>query len=123
MAISVAKLTECMPLSSPNKAALQEQHQREEKLNPKKRRLENNQLSPTSLHNNKKHKADPKDEMTDSQKKANFSALTNPSNGFNRHTSPLVNSKPGTTKKLVIKNFKGDMNYKTGLQFILIVIL
>nr|XP_054770971.1 cullin-4A-like [Lytechinus pictus] len=39
-------------------------------------------------------------------KRANFSALNPSNNGFNSRSSPLVNNKPGTSKKLVIKNFK-----------------
>ncbi|KAG8229663.1 hypothetical protein J437_LFUL008596 [Ladona fulva] len=43
--------------------------------------------------------------MTDtSQKRPNFSALSNP-NGMSKN-STLVNAKPGAAKKLVIKNFK-----------------
>lgn len=44
---------------------------------------------------------------TDTQKRANFSALTvgNP-NGVNKISPSLTSAKPGTTKKLVIKNFK-----------------
>ena len=40
-------------------------------------------------------------------KRANFSALNPSNNGFTSRSSPLVNSKPGSSKKLVIKNFKG----------------
>jgi len=42
--------------------------------------------------------------MAEPQRKPNFSAL-NSSNGMNKHTQPGTN-KPGTAKKLVIKNFK-----------------
>ncbi|XP_071553163.1 cullin-4A [Temnothorax nylanderi] len=44
---------------------------------------------------------------TDTQKRANFSALTvgNP-NGVNKISPSLANAKPGSAKKLVIKNFK-----------------
>ncbi|OAD56053.1 Cullin-4B [Eufriesea mexicana] len=44
---------------------------------------------------------------TDTQKRANFSALTvgNP-NGVNKISPSLANAKPGTARKLVIKNFK-----------------
>jgi len=43
----------------------------------------------------------------DTQKRANFSALTvgNP-NGVNKISPSLANAKPGSAKKLVIKNFK-----------------
>lgn len=44
---------------------------------------------------------------TSNQRRANFSALTPASNGLNRTSPSLVNLKPGTAKKLVIKNFKG----------------
>ena len=50
--------------------------------------------------------------MADTQKRANFSALNSPSNGFSRHASPLANNKPGSAKKLVIKNFKGLWTWK-----------
>ncbi|XP_075233766.1 cullin 4 [Lycorma delicatula] len=47
------------------------------------------------------------EEMTDtSQKRANFSALQPTSNGVNRTIPSIVNLKPGSAKKLVIKNFK-----------------
>ena len=68
----------------------------------------NNQLSPNFLLSKKVKQEDSASKMTDSHKKANFSAITNSTNGFNRHTSPVVNSKPGSAKKLVIKNFKGN---------------
>lgn len=47
-------------------------------------------------------------EMTDTtnQRRPNFSALAPASNGVNMSTSV----KPGVTKKLVIKNFKGKKN-------------
>lgn len=48
------------------------------------------------------------EEMTDTtQKRANFSALQPTSNGVNRTIPNFVNLKPGSAKKLVIKNFKG----------------
>lgn len=43
--------------------------------------------------------------MTDT-KRPNFSAIGGP-NGVNKNVSPLTNNKPGSAKKLVIKNFKG----------------
>ncbi|XP_043477502.1 cullin-4A isoform X2 [Leptopilina heterotoma] len=45
---------------------------------------------------------------TNSQKRANFSALTvtNPNGVTNKISPSLANSKPGSAKKLVIKNFK-----------------
>ena len=45
--------------------------------------------------------------MGEAPKRANFSALTTSNNGFTSRASPLVNNKPGSSKKLVIKNFKG----------------
>ena len=47
--------------------------------------------------------------MTESERRPNFSALTTPSNGI-RHVSPLNANRPGAAKKLVIKNFKGEIN-------------
>jgi len=92
-----------MPLSNANKRVLHEQQRKEEEKVSKKRRL-----SDTVSPHNKKTKTDLEDVMTDSQKRANFSALPSPgSNGVHRHASPLGSNKPGTTKKLVIKNFKG----------------
>ena len=94
-----------MPLSNAAKAPLQEQRENSENTHLKKRRhsSENqNRSSPT-----KKIKEDVTSEMADTQKRANFSALNSPSNGFSRHASPLANNKPGSAKKLVIKNFKG----------------
>ncbi|RLU23086.1 hypothetical protein DMN91_005364 [Ooceraea biroi] len=44
---------------------------------------------------------------TDTQKRANFSALTvGNSNGVNKISQNLANAKPGSAKKLIIKNFK-----------------
>lgn len=98
-----------MPLSNSNKSPLHEHQKRDNNSNNhKKRKHSDSQLSsPTSLQTNKKLKEESASNMTDTQqKKANFSALTNPSNGFNRNASPLANNKPGAAKKLVIKNFK-----------------
>ncbi|XP_071163258.1 cullin-4A-like [Mytilus edulis] len=93
-----------MPLSNANQRNLPEQQSQENDLtSSKKRRLSDN----CSSQNNKRFRENSEiSPMTDSQKRANFSALTNPSNGINRHASPLANSKPGSTKKLIIKNFK-----------------
>ena len=45
--------------------------------------------------------------MAEPQRKANFSALS-ASNGMSKSTQPVGSAnKPGTAKKLVIKNFKG----------------
>lgn len=94
-----------MPLSNANQRNLPEQQRPENDLtHSKKRRLSDN----CSNQNNKRFRENTDlSQMTDSQKRANFSALTSPSNGINRHASPLANSKPGSTKKLIIKNFKG----------------
>ena len=95
-----------MPLSKVNKSSLTG----ESKKDRKRRCSDLNQptLSPGFVQH-KKLKQDiktPVKNMTDSQKKANFSALNTHSNGFNK--SPVVNSKPGSAKKLTIKNFKGE---------------
>ncbi|WAR28751.1 CUL4A-like protein [Mya arenaria] len=91
-----------MPLSNANKRVLHEQQRKEDGKVSKKRRL-----SDADSQQNKKSKPNPEDVMTDSQKRANFSAIPSPgSNGVHRHAAPLGTSKPGTTKKLVIKNFK-----------------
>ncbi|KAJ8309854.1 hypothetical protein KUTeg_011719 [Tegillarca granosa] len=91
-----------MPLSSVAKLNLQDQQKSEEETNKKKRKLSDNFSPP-----HKKSRENLEDPMTDSQKRANFSALTSPgSNGISRHASPLANNKPGAAKKLVIKNFK-----------------
>lgn len=47
--------------------------------------------------------------MTDTttQKRANFSALNSNPNGMNKNSTSLLASKPGSAKKLIIKNFKG----------------
>lgn len=91
-----------MPLSSANKRVLHDQQKNEEENNHKRRRLNDTNIS----HKRIKDCENPTD-MTDSQKRANFSALSSPgTNGISRHASPLTSNKPGTTKKLVIKNFK-----------------
>ncbi|ELT94808.1 hypothetical protein CAPTEDRAFT_227595 [Capitella teleta] len=41
----------------------------------------------------------------DASRKANFSAVSNPNNGIKTH-SPLANIKPGSAKKIVIKNLR-----------------
>lgn len=93
-----------MPLSNANKVDLQEQQKFDDDTNFKKRKAREN-ISP---QNQKRLRETPDDSsMTDSQKRANFSALSSPNNGLNRHASPLANSKPGAAKKIVIKNFKG----------------
>ncbi|CAH1781894.1 unnamed protein product [Owenia fusiformis] len=96
-----------MPLSSTNKAPLHEQKKREDYNNHRKRKTNENQVSPSSLHLHKKFRDDAEfGTMCDGQRRANFSALTSPSNGLHKNVSPLMNSKPGSTKKLIIKNFK-----------------
>lgn len=51
---------------------------------------------------------------TDTQKRANFSALTvgNP-NGVNKISPSLASAKTGTARKLVIKNFKSKRHHGT----------
>ncbi|KAJ8031251.1 Cullin-4B [Holothuria leucospilota] len=44
--------------------------------------------------------------MGETPKRANFSAINPSNNGFTNRSSPLINNKPGGSKKLVIKNFK-----------------
>lgn len=63
-------------------------------------------------HNNADQDDEIENSMTDTatataQKRANFSALTvaNP-NGINKISPNLANAKPGSARKLVIKNFK-----------------
>ncbi|XP_052215829.1 cullin-4A-like [Dreissena polymorpha] len=92
-----------MPLSNANKRSSHEQHRKEdEKVSKKKRPSGSDSVSPQ----NKRIKTE-ETVMTDSQKRANFSAIPSPgSNGVHRHASPMGTNKPGTTKKLVIKNFK-----------------
>lgn len=44
-------------------------------------------------------------------KRANFSAINPSNNGFTNRSLPLINNKPGGgSKKLVIKNFKGEIS-------------
>eukprot|EP00058_Branchiostoma_floridae_P007859 XP_002593347.1 hypothetical protein BRAFLDRAFT_277112 [Branchiostoma floridae] len=65
-------------------------------------------------HSDPHHSSSQMDESVNSRK-PNFSALVG-SNGLTNRASSLANSKPGTAKKLVIKNFKGKPklhdNYK-----------
>lgn len=83
-----------MPLSNPNKRTLSEENKGDTCSNSKRRSVEsrNRGLDETCAT------------MTEPQKKANFSALSG--NGISRHASPLSTTKPGASKKLVIKNFK-----------------
>ena len=85
--------------------------------NRNKKRKQSDTTISDSVHelenSSKKCREDPPSpgEMNNSQKRANFSALTTPTNGFNKHTSPLANNgKPPSAKKLVIKNFKGTLS-------------
>ena len=88
------------------KAPLQEQRENSENSHIKKRRHSSENQNRSS-QTKKLKQEDVTTEMADTQKRANFSALNSPSNGFSRHASPLANNKPGSAKKLVIKNFKG----------------
>ena len=110
-------LKECMPLSNILKSPVPGEQQRERKrrCSDNSNKFNNHQLSPNFVVSKKVKHDISATKMTESQKKANFSSLTNPNNGFNRHTSPLVNSKPGSAKKLIIKNFKGKL-FTTALE-------
>lgn len=90
-----------MPLSKKSSPATL--HKQQGSAIKKRKFSDDPDLTPEDLQSNKRIK----EEMADSQKKANFSAITNPNNGFTKHTSPMANTgKPGSAKKLVIKNFK-----------------
>ena len=91
-----------MPLSKSNQTVLREQQGSGDNCFKKRKLPDDPHLTPEDLQTNKRIK----EEMSDSQKKANFSAVASPSNGFSKHSSPM-GSKPGSAKKLVIKNFKG----------------
>ncbi len=97
-----------MPLSNINKAPLKEQRENSENTHHKKRRLSTESENRTPQNNKKIRHEESDPDMAETQKRANFSALSSPSNGFSRHASPLAN-KPGSAKKLVIKNFKGKI--------------
>ena len=90
-----------MPLSTANQGL-----QEVQRIDNKRKR----KLSESSPNVQSKKSKTSTTEMTDAQKRANFSALTAPSNGFNRHNSPVNATKPGSAKKLVIKNFKGKVS-------------
>lgn len=92
-----------MPLSNTNKPNLQDEQKLDGDENRKKRKLSEG-ISPPN-HKRARENID-ESQMTDSQRRANFSAISSPSNGLNKHVSPLANNKPGATKKLVIKNFR-----------------
>lgn len=85
-----------MPLINANKRTLSEENKGEASLTSKRSRTESKSRQPDESESPAK--------MTDSQKKANFSALSG--NGITKHASPLANSKPGASRKLTIKNFK-----------------
>lgn len=93
-----------MPLSNTNKPNLQDEQKLDGDENRKKRKLSEG-ISPPN-HKRARENID-ESQMTDSQRRANFSAISSSSNGLNKHVSPLANNKPGATKKLVIKNFRG----------------
>lgn len=90
-------------MSSLTKTQVHEAQQGEDRVNFRRKRNSSNS------ENISKRLKQEDNNMTDTtqnnQKRANFSALSNP-NGVSK-TSPLVNTKPGAAKKLVIKNFKG----------------
>ena len=105
-----------MPLSNAAKAPLQEQRENSENSHIKKRRHSSENQN-RSLQTKKLKQEDVTTEMADTQKRANFSALNSTSNGFSRHASPLANNKPGSAKKLVIKNFKGLFTSRCKLEY------
>ncbi|XP_067008215.1 cullin-4A [Anabrus simplex] len=89
-------------MSSLTKIQVHDAQQGEDRVNSRRKRNCSN-----SENIAKKVKLEDKimtDTATNNQKRANFSALSNP-NGVNKSPS-LVNTKPGSAKKLVIKNFK-----------------
>ncbi|XP_077987604.1 cullin-4A-like [Glandiceps talaboti] len=93
-----------MPLTSTEKSPLVKT---DLEPNHKKRRPDENNHH---LQNAKRFRDDSPNESTpmadSTQRRPNFSALSPTNNGFTSRASPLANSKPGSTKKLVIKNFR-----------------
>ncbi|XP_071501882.1 cullin-4A-like [Diadema antillarum] len=97
-----------MPLSS------------KDKISSCKTTLETNTRKRRASDNNHLHSKRARDDLTTGEnrqtdgknmgeatpKRQNFSALNPSNNGFTSRSSPLVNNKPGGSKKLVIKNFK-----------------
>ncbi|XP_076337689.1 cullin 4 [Tachypleus tridentatus] len=82
------------------------EQQKTEYCNNKRRRsLENNHHNSDRL--SKKIKGNQESNMTDTgtSKKNNFANIQSP-NGVSKSASPLVANKPGSAKKLVIKNFE-----------------
>ncbi|GAB6021134.1 Cullin-4B [Chamberlinius hualienensis] len=69
---------------------------------------DNSCLSKTSGHSSSKRfkKNEEYDRMTDTTKRPNFSALGGTNGVSKMASSQLMNNKPGSAKKLVIKNFK-----------------
>lgn len=100
MAVATARV--CYSMSNAQEAELIEEEKETIQLKSGKRILMNDNSS------SKRFKQ--QDEiMTDAttQKKANFSAVNSNPNGMNKNGAGLLGSKPGSAKKLVIKNFKG----------------
>jgi len=89
-------------MSSLTKTQVHEAQQGEDRVNTRRKR--NSSYSENIGKRLKQEDSSMTDTTQNNQKRANFSALSNP-NGVNK-TSPLVNTKPGAAKKLVIKNFK-----------------
>ena len=85
----------CMPFSSVNKRTFSEDDKNGVTSYNKRNRVESSLSIPYN--------------MNIQQKKANFASLSG--NGLRNHSGPLVASKPGTSKKLVIKNFRGIAIY------------
>ena len=100
----MAAAVSCTSMSSLTKTHVHDAQQGEDRVNSRRKRNSSN-----SENIGSKRLKQEDNSMTDTtqnnQKRANFSALGNP-NGVSK-TSPLVNTKPGAAKKLVIKNFKG----------------
>lgn len=98
----MATAVSCISMSSFTKIQVHDAQQGEDRVNSRRKRNSSN-----SENISKRVKIDEKsmtDTTTNNQKRANFSALSNP-NGVNKNPA-LVNAKPGAAKKLVIKNFK-----------------
>lgn len=99
----MATAVSCTSMSSLTKTQVHEAQQGEDRVNTRRKR--NSSYSENIGKRLKQEDNSMTDTTQNNQKRANFSALSNP-NGVNK-TSPLVNTKPGAAKKLVIKNFKG----------------
>lgn len=96
-----------MPLSQANTNFLPNQQGSHVLTSSKKRRLsEVDESICDELENNSEKYLKMEEELSQ-EKKSNFSVGA-ASNGFTKHGNSLA-GKPGATKKLVIKNFKGTL--------------